>query len=375
MGWRVTSTLSLYFHIPFCRQKCNYCDFYSITDIENTDKFINTLKKEAILRKTEEEIDTVFFGGGTPSVLNEKQFCEIADFIKQNFNLSSNCEWTIEANPESFTRKKARIWLKNGVNRLSIGIQSLNDEELKICGRIHNGKQAMSVLSNDILQEFYSINVDLIYGLPRQNEKSFSQTLKTVLEISDVKHVSLYELTIAENSVFGKNTYGFPNEETIEKIVENSRTLLNENDFERYEVSNFAKKNHRCRHNENYWNRKKYLGFGPSAHSFDGENKRFSNIGDLKKYEEELSKNSYPFQFCEELSFEQKKLEFLMLKLRTSDGFSLSEFHEKFNLDFFAENKEYIRDLVENGYMFVENGTCKLTDKGLDIADGIAAKL
>jgi len=369
--------LSLYFHIPFCRKKCGYCDFYSITNEKLTNKFIAALKKEIVLRKTDEQVGTIFFGGGTPSILSQNQLSEIAGFIRENFNLSPDCEWTIEVNPESFTEKKVEICLKNGINRLSIGIQSLNDGELKICGRIHDGKMAMQVLQSAILQEVNSVSVDLIYGLPRQDEKSFLQTLETVLKTRAIKHISLYELTINKSTAFGKNydDYNFPNAEIIEKTVKISRNYLKENGFERYEVSNFAKEGHRCRHNENYWNCGKYLGFGPAAHSFDGENKRGANIADVEKYCEKLNKGELANDFSETLSLEQKKTEFLMLRLRTSGGFALSEFSAKFGGDFLSENEKYVDNLIENFYMVIENGVCKLTDKGLDIADGIAARL
>ncbi|MDR0303698.1 MAG: radical SAM family heme chaperone HemW [Chitinispirillales bacterium] len=372
--------ISLYFHIPFCKKKCNYCDFYSITDEKQINKFIAALKKEIILRKNEthgKEIDTIFFGGGSPSVLTESQFCEISDFIKQNFKIAVNYEWTIEVNPENYSEEKAKIWQECGVNRLSIGIQSLNDDELNICGRIHDRKQAIGVLRSKILKRFDNVNADLIYGLPNQNKNSFSETLKTVCKIPVIKHISLYELTIAENSFFGKNRekFNLPNESEIEKIVKYSRNFLQKSGFERYEVSNFAKNGCRCRHNENYWNYGRYIGFGPSSHSFDGENKRSANISDIEKYCELLNRNEIAADFIENLLLEQKKTEFLMLKLRTSDGFSLSEFGVKFGIDFLVKNKKYVNNLIENDYMIIKNGVCKLTDKGLDIADGIAIKL
>jgi oxygen-independent coproporphyrinogen-3 oxidase len=325
--------------------------------------YVDFLKKEIISRRTDEQIDTIFFGGGTPSILSENLFQEIADFIKQNFNLSKNCEWTIECNPESFTFEKAKTWLNCGVNRLSFGIQSLNDNELKICERLHNRKKAIEVLKNPILTEFLSINTDLIYGLPGQSEKSFAETLKIICEIPVVKHISLYELTIVENSFFDKNyeKYNFPSENEIEKITEFSRNFLQKNGFERYEVSNFAKQGFRCRHNENYWTGKKYLGFGAAAHSFDGET-RSANSADLK----------YSLEFSEKLTNEQKRTEYLMLRLRFADGFLLSDFQEKFGN---FENEEYIKELQKNGLMQIENGICKLTERGLDFADGIAAKL
>ena len=348
--------ISLYFHIPFCRKKCAYCDFFSVSDENKIKNYVDCLKMEIISRKTNEEVETIFFGGGTPSILSEDLFCEIADSIKENFNISKNCEWTIECNPESFSEEKVKCWTCCGVNRLSIGIQSLNDEELKICGRAHNREQAISVLQNPILQNFSSISVDLIYGLPSQTEKSFAETLKTICGFSAVKHISLYELTLSENSKLTKIS-----EEEIEKITENSRIFLQKNGFERYEVSNFAKYGFRCKHNENYWTGKNYLGFGAAAHSFDGEN-RCANSADLK----------YNLEFSEKLTTEQKRTEFLMLRLRFADGFLLSDFQEKFgNLG----NEKYIAELQKNGLLQIKDGICKLTERGLDFADGIAGKL
>ena len=368
--------ISLYFHIPFCKKKCNYCDFYSVCGETETQAYINSLKKEILLKKTSEKVDTIFFGGGTPSILSKEQFCEVADFIRSNFDLSFDCEWTIEVNPESFSEKKAQVWLEKGVNRLSIGVQSLNDGELEVCGRIHNRKRAISVLKNDILQKFSSVNVDLIYGLPAQNAESFAETLKAAADIYAVKHISLYELAIAKNSYFGRNfkNYDFPDETKIEEIVEISKNILKKCGFERYEVSNFARDGYRCRHNENYWKGKKYMGFGTAAHSFDGET-RSANFSDLQRYINCLSGNALAIDFQENLDSEQKKLEFLMLRLRTVDGFSISGFRRKFKTDFLLKNEKYVQSLIENGYMVVENGVCKLTDKGLDIADGVAARL
>jgi oxygen-independent coproporphyrinogen-3 oxidase len=338
--------------------------------------YIESLKKEILLKKTSEKVDTIFFGGGTPSILSKEQFCDIANFIKNNFVLTKNCEWTIEVNPESFSEEKAQNWLENGVNRLSVGVQSLNDNELKICGRIHNKELALDVLKNDILQKFSSINVDLIYGLPAQNAKSFAETLKIITKIPAIKHISLYELTIAKNSNFGRNfeNYDFLNETKIEEIIEISKNILKKCDFERYEVSNFAKNGYRCRHNENYWKGKKYIGFGTAAHSFDG-NVRSANFSDLQRYIKCLSGNVLAIDFQENLYDEQKKLEFLMLRLRTIDGFSISGFRRKFKTDFLLKNEKYVQKLIKNGYMVIENGICKLTDKGLDIADGVAVRL
>jgi len=369
--------ISLYFHIPFCEKKCNYCDFYSVNaDDEQIRNYIAMLKKEIALRKTNETVETIFFGGGTPSILKESEFSEIADFIKANFELSPNCEWTIEVNPESFTEEKAENWLKHGVNRLSLGVQSLIDAELGICGRPHTAEQATAILQSEILQKFASVSVDLIYGLPEQTVKTFASGMQSVIGYPAVNHISLYELTIAENTrfEFEREKYRFPAEEEIEKIVEYSRHFLKEFGYERYEVSNFSKEGKRCRHNEQYWNGSKYMGFGAGAHSFDGKN-RFANYSDLHKYEQSLEDNILPIVFCEKLDSKRRRLEFLMLSLRTVNGFSVSGFRRKFKQDILLQNENYVQNLVKDGYMIIDGDICKLTDKGLDIADGVAARL
>jgi oxygen-independent coproporphyrinogen-3 oxidase len=369
--------ISLYFHIPFCRKKCDYCDFYSVVgEDEQIPRYIAALKNEISLRKTNEVVDTIFFGGGTPSILKENEFSEIADFIKANFELSPNCEWTIEVNPESFTEEKALNWLENGVNRLSLGIQTLNYPELKICGRAHSIEQALAVLQSGVLERFSSVNVDLIYGLPQQSAESLCYSLQTVCGYSAVNHISLYELTLAENTRFSleREKYRFPSETRITNIVATSASLLKSGGFERYEVSNFAKDGKRCRHNENYWKNGKYIGLGAAAHSFNGE-ERSANFSDLHGYMQSLEAGELPMDFNEKLDSKRKRLEFLMLHLRTVDGFSVSAFRRKFKTDILLQNEKYVQSLVKDGYMIIDDDTCKLTDKGLAIADGVAARL
>jgi len=370
--------ISLYFHIPFCKRKCNYCDFYSISD-EEGDKvreYIESLKKEIILRKTDEKVESIFWGGGTPSLLKENDFSEIADFIRANFDLLPDCEWTIEANPESFSEEKAQLWLNKGVNRLSLGVQSLNDDELKICGRLHDAQQATAVLKSKIIEKFSSVNVDLIYGLPLQTAASFESTLRTVCETPCLAHLSLYELSVGENTHFSweREKYNFPSEEELAKMMDISRQILTANGFERYEVSNFAKEGKRCRHNENYWKDGQYMGFGAAAHSFDGR-RRCANHSELSLYTDSLDYGELPVSFCEKMDSKRRRLEFLMLNLRTVDGFSVSAFRRKFKSDVLLQNEKYVQKLVKDGLMVVEDDVCKLTDKGLDMADGVAARL
>jgi len=345
--------ISLYFHVPFCRKKCLYCDFYSETDTKKVGEYIYNTEREIDFRRTDEPVESVFFGGGTPSVLNPSEFKRIAEKIKDNFNLNKDCEWTVECNPESFSVEKAKMYLSCGVTRLSFGIQSLNEDELKTFGRIHSAKEAEILLQNKILENFKSINIDLIYGLDKQTEASFMKSLKKAVSVPTVKHISLYELTLSEKNILKK-----ANEEEIEKIEKTSRQYLKEQGFERYEISNFAKENHRCRHNENYWLGKKYLGFGPSACSFDGKSLR--TVGTEQ----------------EKLTKQQERLEYLMLRLRTSDGFYLSDFKKRFSEDLMKTKKQYIENLIKAKYLSIKpDGRLHLSDSGLNLADGISTNL
>ena len=374
--------ISLYFHIPFCEQKCFYCDFYSKSTVNGIDLFIDNLIKEielfvkALSLPTKINVKTIFFGGGTPSIISPSQWKRLTEVIHKKFDLSQLKEWTIESNPESFTEDKATTWLESGVNRVSFGVQSLDDEVLKKSGRVHTAKRVYEVVESGLLQRFRSVNFDIIYGLPNQTIDNVTSTIEKLMSFNIADHISAYELTIAPNTPFAKYTREkFPQDEEISLFEKEVKELLIANEFFPYEVSNFAKIGRESIHNSNYWNQKIYFGFGPSAHSFDGIN-RYSNVISLEKYNELISNNTLPIDSFETLSKNECAEEFLFLGLRTINGISIQKYRDYFGEDLLqGERKAVIENLVKSGKATIGDTTFSLTYDGLSLADGVALKL
>ncbi len=376
------TSFSLYIHVPFCAHKCGYCDFYSKATRSGTERFLDAIELEIDLylknvpELATKTIKSIFVGGGTPSILTESEWSRLASKVTNSFTLESNCEWTIEVNPESFSESKARAWLSSGVNRLSFGVQSLNDEILKKAGRIHSAKRVIDVLSNPILEQFSRISCDTIYGLPGQKLEDVRETLKTLLTFPQVTHISAYELTIAEDTPFAQiPTEMFPDDEILADYEEVVLETLSEAGFIRYEVSNYARLGHECVHNQIYWNMSPYLGIGPSAHSFDGL-QRFGDVDSLEIYCDKISTGNLPWGFTESLSAEMYRSEFLFLALRTSNGIAISDYERLFGESIYSGIKKgIIEELQIQNCAQIENGRFFLTQKGLNLADGVALKL
>jgi oxygen-independent coproporphyrinogen-3 oxidase len=373
--------LGLYFHIPFCTQKCSYCDFYSESKSTFRDCFVELLKKEILLHLKNSPslkqlpIKTIFFGGGTPSTLTSSEWLEIGEIINDSFNLTHLEEWSIECNPESFTEEKAKTWLSIGINRLSFGVQSLNPQELKAINRVHSRDDVLNLLSLDIIKEFKSISVDIIYALPFQNELSLRETITTLLSFDVVKHISAYELTLAEGTPLFNKPENIPNEDESEQLTNLCHTLLNENGFTRYEVSNFAKEGEICKHNMRYWRREPYLGLGPAAHSFDG-NFRWSNPSSLSEYAKKIDDNLLPMGSLQKNSTDEVKEEFLFLSLRLAEGFSEYDFEYVFEEPFESESRmNSISLLLKEGYIEKVDSRWRVTDFGFSFVDGIVERL
>ncbi len=374
--------LSLYLHIPFCARKCGYCDFYSKSSTSDVELFINGLEKEIELYQSRypnlksRPINTIFIGGGTPSILSVSQWKKVADLIHNGFDLTDCFEWTIEVNPESFTTEKAEAWLQSGVTRLSMGVQSLDPIVLKEAERIHTAETVRSVLSNPILEKFDSISCDCIYGLPSQTLESLESTLDELLSFPILQHISAYELTIAESTPFAfLPDDSFPDDEFLADYEDIVLEKLESAGFERYEVSNYAKNGKVCSHNNAYWSMKPYFGLGPSAHSFDGVH-RFSNVASLNEYINLLGKETLPLDNCEALSTEMITEEYLFLALRTSNGISISDFEMKFGISLLSGSiGEKVESLVESGVLLRDETRIYLSTRGLNIADGVALKL
>jgi oxygen-independent coproporphyrinogen-3 oxidase len=367
----------IYIHIPFCSKRCNYCDFYLVTNLKLISDFISSLKKEITLYSElykENEFDTIFFGGGTPSILSPDQIKEILDHLNGCFKISNDCEVTLESNPEDFLDKSSEEYRSAGINRLSLGVQSFLDPELKFLTRQHTSEEAQTVIQN-ASEYFDNISLDIIYSLPSQTIDSIDRSLSKAIELG-VKHISAYTLTYEKKTVLYKSLERklfTKNTDTAEaKLYNYVSEKLTENGFVHYEVSNFAKKNYRSRHNLKYWHYENYLGFGPSAHSFfNGE--RWNNFNSIGKYNELLNNGKLPVEEKYEPDLDQRHLEFVMLALR-SDGVNFNRYRKIFNEDFFIKFKSQTQELINNKFAESDQERFYLNENGYAVADEIIAK-
>ncbi|MGB7567634.1 MAG: radical SAM family heme chaperone HemW [Chitinivibrionales bacterium] len=375
--------LSLYIHIPFCIKKCRYCDFYSEHgDGRVIDKFIDALAVEWDLAKNEYRLEgvpiaTLFFGGVTPSLLSITQWNKIHDRLIRRLSLTDDCEWSIECNPDSFSREKAELWDSFGATRLTFGVQSFNERELRVLGRAHTAARAVEVMSDPVLARFSSIGVDLIYGLPGQTAQSLETSLNTVFSYDVVNHLSLYELAVNDRTMLGRHRrlLPLPDEDTCMEMVELIMSSTREHGFDRYEVSNFARPGHRCRHNMAYWRHAPYIGLGPSAHSYLPP-LRFSNVNDTFRYISSLERGKLPIDFSEILDKETLSREMVFLGLRTVEGINEDRFYENVGLPFCSPaRKPLLEKFVRQKYMTCRSPLWALTEKGMLFADAIAREL
>ncbi|HEX3018729.1 MAG TPA: radical SAM family heme chaperone HemW [Chitinispirillaceae bacterium] len=377
------SMLSIYIHIPFCAAKCRYCDFYSIGyDSSLADRYIEALAMEwnLICREKnlhEPQIVTLYFGGGTPSILSLKQWEKIGRTLISQFNSDALIECSVECNPESFTDELARLFMQLGVNRLTFGVQSLCDRELSFAGRIHSAQTALNVLHKESLAGFNSIGADLIYGLAGQTPDSLSKTLEKLTASEYVKHCSAYELTINENTPFGRHSriLPLPDEDTVYEMTSMVRTFLLQKGFEQYEISNFTMKNYRCIHNEIYWDHQNYIGLGCAAHSYLHPF-RWANIQDINQYIKKISNNEYSWDFHEFIDQDTLAREMLFLGLRRVDGINTEIFSQRVGKSFDNwVNMEKIEDFISKGWLYYSNPQYQVTPSGLLFADTMAREL
>lgn len=359
----------LYIHIPFCYKKCSYCDFVSFGGrSEFLPPYLSALKNEAEKFKGE-NIETVFIGGGTPSLMNTAQIEDLCDFLHKNFNIKSTAEFTMEANPQSLTFDKILSAKNGGVNRFSVGAQSLSDNVLNDLGRSHTLKQFEDAVENIKKADIKNFNLDLIFALPAQSLEMWQNTLKKALEY-DSTHISCYSLILDPETPLGeayaRNEITIPNEETERLMYKVISKTFAEKDIYQYEISNYAKKGYECQHNINYWLCNEYIGLGCAAHSyFNGA--RYNNTCDLHKYisQEDIVLNK------EVLSQKDMQEEFIMLGLRMNRGISLFEYKKRFNLDFLSEYNKTIQKLKKLNLVEYNEEYLFLTEKGLDLCDSV----
>jgi oxygen-independent coproporphyrinogen-3 oxidase len=375
--------ISLYIHIPFCtKKKCLYCDFYSVPyNTSLADAFIAALGKDWLLVKKDlgledSIVETIFFGGGTPSTLSPMQWDRVNACLIRHLNLAKDCEWTVECNPDSFTDENARLWQSFGVTRLTLGVQSLRNNELRFLGRPHTAEQALSVIESSAVSGFKSIGIDLMYGCPHQTVKSFEESLHAALLTPVVRHMSAYELTLCKSTPFGKvKDLPLPDEDTVYEMARALFTRSKEAGFERYEISNFARPGHRCRHNEAYWNHSPYIGLGPAAHSYLHPH-RWANAGDVNRYISLLESGMRPVDFEETIDHKKLASEMIFLRLRTGDGLNEETFAHAASEAFYSSKRRNILDhLMQQGIMHYHKPFWTLSESGMMVADGIARKL
>lgn len=348
----------IYIHIPFCKQICNYCDFHHSASLLKIDQHIQAIEQEIIQRhQLINNPKTMYFGGGTPSLANPTQIAGLINRCKELYNVREFEELTLEANPEDLNPQYLDALINTGVNRLSIGIQSLNDDHLKLMNRRHSAQTARQAIHDARRAGFKNITIDLMYGLPFMNNEQWRNNIKAAIEL-DVEHISAYHLTIEPKTVFGKRGLQPVDERVSEENFRDIHTLLIDAGYEHYEVSNFARPARRAIHNSGYWHGEAYLGVGASAHSYDGERKRFWNVSSNKLYLEGVECE------VEMLSDSDLHNEYVMTRLRCSDGFSVDEYRERF-----------AREVPNVDGLLIENGIARIDSADFLISDAIIASL
>ena len=363
----------LYIHFPFCRKKCAYCDFYSVSfNKGGISTYLDALINEITLRKEilsfDTEIQSIYLGGGTPSLINTQQIERIFKHIYTEFRIAPNAEITIEINPGSVDFNKILCYKHLGINRISIGIQSFQENILQRLRRQHKAEEAIEIFHSVQRAGIENIGIDLIYGIPFQTMEEWEKSIQIAIDLKPF-HISAYALSWSNKTDIGREiiegTLPVPDEERVSDMYLKIHDLLIREGFLHYEVSNFARPGFRCVHNEAYWTGKPYLGFGPSAHSFS-PGKRFWNISDINKYCSVLSHNQLPIAGEEVLNKDQKRLEKLTLSLRRDKGLSISELKGK---------EDRIEILVSRQLATIQKGFLSLTAEGFLLADEVAVQL
>lgn len=370
----------IYIHIPFCKQKCSYCNFHFSTSLKLKDEMLSAIKKEIFLRKNELEnktLKSLYFGGGTPSVLTVDEIKSLIDETLKYFDFDENIEITLESNPDDLNGAYLKELSKTEINRLSIGTQSFFDEDLKLMNRAHNASEAESSIKRSQDFGFENISIDLIYGSPTSDVKIWKENLNKTVQL-EVPHVSSYALTVEPKTALSdwikKNKIQPPKEAEQNKEFYYMSDFLKYHGFLHYEISNFAKPGFESKHNSAYWKYQEYLGIGPSAHSYNGLNERSWNIANNTIYIKNLAENKLPKE-TEILSEKDRFNEMLMIGLRTIWGVDLNKLKENFSEEILEHyNKETASKLSE-GFLIIENNYLKIPEKHWFLADGIASDL
>lgn len=371
---------AIYIHIPFCDHKCIYCDFYSIVNYENVSSYLFALKKEisfyAEKYSAERKIISIFFGGGTPSFMKPQYISEIIQHLKKNFHLDDNAEITLETNPGTVNAEKLQAFRNTGINRISIGIQSFNNDELKFLTRIHNSETAIKTVLDAAETGYENISIDLIFNLPKQTKEIWRSNLEQAVKLP-IKHISTYSLILERGTILNKMVLDgkvkMQNEDYDADLYEFTINFLTRHGFDQYEVSNFALDGKECIHNNAYWRYKDYISFGTSAHSFVN-GKRWWNYSALNLYNSAIEKKGHAVVGEEVLTQTEMLAEYVMLALRCK-GLDLIELENIFGKDWYRGNKNFIEELRKENFLTSKNNLLSFTPKGYAICDEILANL
>ncbi|MBO4217568.1 MAG: radical SAM family heme chaperone HemW [Clostridia bacterium] len=374
------SRLGLYIHVPFCRRKCLYCDFYSVCrSAENEIPYAEALLAQMKRWKPKAKkyiADTVYIGGGTPSLLKNETMYEIMCAVHSDFRIPSTAEISIEANPGTLTGDKLAFYRGLGINRLSIGMQSANDEELRMLGRSHTFDEFRSAYYIARMEGFNNINADIMYGIPKQTKMGFIDSLGKLIELQP-DHISLYGLKVEENTPLARLdalTSKIPSDETQAEMYLSAAAMLAKAGYEQYEISNFAKPQRLCRHNLRYWIGENYLGFGPSASSFFG-NTRFTCGRDLKKYIACAGDESRMLSEKKVLTKQEVETEYVMLRFRLADGIDVRDYMNRFGVNFDARYGTKMEKYVAKEFILPTKTGYRLSVKGMLVSNAILSDI
>lgn len=368
----------IYIHIPFCKQACHYCDFHFSTSLKKKDELVNALVKEIQLRKNEfknVEVQTIYFGGGTPSLLTNDELELLINAVYENYKVIENPEITLEANPDDLSKTRIKELSKSPVNRLSIGIQSFFESDLKLMNRAHNAEEAKECLSV-ATHHFNNISIDLIYGIPGASNDQWLQNIEMALSYN-IPHISSYALTVEPKTALASFVKkGIVNDVDDEQAHEQFHLLkdkLEASDFIHYELSNFGKESFFSRNNSAYWQGKPYIGIGPSAHSFNGKQRGW-NVRNNTKYIKAIQQNELPIEI-ETLTTTDRYNEYIMTGLRTVWGVSIDKVEADFGKSYKDYLKEQAKTFINQHLLYIDNKHIRVTKKGQFLSDGIASEL
>ena len=372
----MTDKTGIYIHVPFCLSKCHYCDFCSRARVDEETKKLYVKRVCEEIKASGKRLggslptaDTVYFGGGTPTLLSPSQLTLMLDAVNEVFGIDADAEITAETNPRSADITKLSEMRSLGINRLSIGMQSVHDNELRALGRIHDHAGFLASYSDARRAGFENISADLMYGIPEQTMASFEESVRTLISIAP-EHISSYCLTVEDGTNFGRrrDSLVLPDEDTVSDMYRMMTELLGSSGYEKYEISNFANNGHASRHNLKYWKRENYIGFGPAAHSFFG-GVRFANSRDVEAYLEGEDIREY----SEVISGDEAADEFVMLGMRLCEGIDIEEFNRMFGIDFMSRYGNVFKRFAPE-YISIDEKRCAFTDKGMFVSNYILSE-